>query len=144
MNADAAAIAALLAQDRATQALGITVDSVGDGAATFTMPVVPTMLNAHAVVHGGYIFTLADTAAAYVANAGGQRSVTSHSTVTYLAPARDDGPLHASATKTYGEGRQSIIDVVVRSAAGIEVAHVRCIMRTIAGTVFDPRSDATA
>ncbi|GAB5375218.1 MAG: hydroxyphenylacetyl-CoA thioesterase PaaI [Acuticoccus sp.] len=128
----------LMAQDRATRDLGIVVEEVGKGVARFSMPVTATMLNAHDVAHGGFIFALADTAAAYVGNASGQRSVTSHCAITYLAPAREGDRLLADARETYREGRQAMADVVVNRADGTMIAQFRCQSRTIAGSVFDP------
>jgi uncharacterized protein (TIGR00369 family) len=40
----------------------MTIAAAGPGTATLTMPVTRTMTNGHGMCHGGYIFTLADSA----------------------------------------------------------------------------------
>ncbi|MGO3066304.1 MAG: hydroxyphenylacetyl-CoA thioesterase PaaI, partial [Brevibacterium linens] len=53
--------AAMFANDRASQHLGITVDDHGPGWAQCSMTVTEIMTNGHAITHGGYIFLFADT-----------------------------------------------------------------------------------
>ena len=52
-------------KDTAAQHLGIALKEIGPGYAVMTMRAVDTMLNGHNICHGGYVFTLADTAFAY-------------------------------------------------------------------------------
>ena len=60
-----AASDAMWAEDNASRALGMTLTATGPGTATLTMPIVKTMTNGHGMCHGGYIFTLADSAFAF-------------------------------------------------------------------------------
>ena len=53
---------AMLADDEASRAAGVTIDDVGPGRATVCMRVGETMINGHSLCHGGYVFLLADTA----------------------------------------------------------------------------------
>ena len=48
----------MLANDRATQSLGMQITAMGPGTATLTMPVRADMLNGHATCHGGFITAL--------------------------------------------------------------------------------------
>ena len=75
-------------QDRAAQALGITVEAIGPGSAVCRMAVREDMLNGHATCHGGLIFTLADTAFAYACNAGNRATVALACQISFIAPAR--------------------------------------------------------
>jgi hypothetical protein len=52
---------AMWKDDRASQALGMTIAAVGPGSATVTMTVRPDMLNGFDICHGGLITTLADS-----------------------------------------------------------------------------------
>ena len=61
--------AAMWERDRATQALEMQIVRVSPGEAVISMPVVASMLNGHQTCHGGYIFTLADSAFAYACKA---------------------------------------------------------------------------
>ncbi len=93
-----AAVAALSNLDRAIlDALGISVVSTGPERVTLSMTVAPAMLNSQSVCHGGYLFTLADTACAYAAAAEGMLPVTLDATIDFLAPARPDDRLQATA-----------------------------------------------
>ncbi len=49
-------------KDLSSQHLGIALKDIGPGFATMTMRVSDFMMNGHNICHGGYIFTLADTA----------------------------------------------------------------------------------
>ena len=51
----------MLARDRSSRALGISIDIVAPGAAVATMQVRDDMLNGFDVIHGGLTFALADT-----------------------------------------------------------------------------------
>jgi len=59
----------LYARDPATQMMGMKVAKVGPGHAELIMTVRADMLNGHATCHGGFIFTLADSAFASTAYA---------------------------------------------------------------------------
>jgi acyl-CoA thioesterase len=63
---------AMWATDRASQALGMEVIEVGAGRACLTMTVGEKMANGHGSCHGGYLFTLADSAFAFAATATGR------------------------------------------------------------------------
>ena len=58
----------MYARDHATQALGIKIVAIKPGVASMQMVVQKTMLNGHQTCHGGYIFTLADSAFAFACN----------------------------------------------------------------------------
>jgi acyl-coenzyme A thioesterase PaaI-like protein len=58
---------AMWASDTASQGLGMTLDTVRAGHAVLSMPVRDDMVNGHGTCHGGFIFTLADSAFAFPA-----------------------------------------------------------------------------
>src|SRR5690606_20873972 len=60
-----ACAAAMWADDQASQRLGMELTDVGPGRATVTFTVSEAMVNGHGLCHGGYIFTLADSAFAF-------------------------------------------------------------------------------
>jgi len=63
-----ACAAAMWAQDTASQGLGMVLEAVGPGTAHMAMPVREGMVNGHGLCHGGFIFTLADSAFAFACN----------------------------------------------------------------------------
>lgn len=105
---------AMLAGDRAAQALGIEVDDVSVGRARATMTVRPDMTNGHAICHGGYLFLLADTAFAFACNTRGADVVAAGADVEFLAPAQAGDVLVADAREVVTRGRSGVYDVVVR------------------------------
>ena len=77
---------AMFDRDRASQMLGLTLDSIAPGRAAMTMRVRPDMCNGHAICHGGFIFTLADSAFAYACNSYNLVTVASGCSIDFLAP----------------------------------------------------------
>lgn len=60
--------AAMWAEDRASRGLGMELLEVGEGRATLAMRITESMVNGHGIAHGGFIFTLADSAFAFACN----------------------------------------------------------------------------
>ncbi|MEH3146618.1 MAG: hydroxyphenylacetyl-CoA thioesterase PaaI [Methylobacterium frigidaeris] len=127
---------ALWAGDRASQGLGMRIERVGPGEAVLSMPVRDDMTNGHGTCHGGFIFTLADSAFAFACNSHDQRAVAQHCSVTFLRPGRRGDRLVATAVEREREGRSGICDVTVRDGEGRVVAEFRGLSRTIGGTVL--------
>ncbi|WP_289083110.1 hotdog fold thioesterase, partial [uncultured Sulfitobacter sp.] len=67
--------AAMWSTDTASQSLGMRIDHIAPGAADLSMVVTAAMLNGHGIAHGGYIFTLADSAFAFACNSYNQTTV---------------------------------------------------------------------
>ena len=107
-------VAAMLAGDRASAALGIEVVEHGPGWARARMTVRPDMVNGHDLAHGGLVFTLADTAFACACNGWGPVTVAAGAEISFLAPARAGDVLEASAQVRTRRGRTGIYDVTVR------------------------------
>ena len=115
--------------DRASQGLGMVLDHVAPGAAQLSMTVLPGMLNGHGTCHGGFIFTLADSAFAFACNTDGMASVASHCSISFLRPARAGDHLVATAEERQKAGRGGIYDVRV-TVAGATIAEFRGHSRT--------------
>ncbi|MDQ1659772.1 MAG: 3-hydroxyacyl-CoA dehydrogenase, partial [Cryptosporangiaceae bacterium] len=111
--------------DPAARALGITITAADTGNVRLHMPVTPQMCNGHGIAHGGYVFALADTAAAYAFCTGGRPGVTTHSSVDFLAPARSGETLTAVARERHRGDSAGSYDVSVEAPDGRLVAEVR-------------------
>jgi phenylacetic acid degradation protein PaaD len=107
-------VAAMVAADEASRALGIEIVDRGPGWASARMTVRPDMVNGHDMAHGGLIFTLADTAFACACNSWGPVTVAAGAEITFLAPGRLGDVLHAEARVRTRAGRSGIYDVTVR------------------------------
>ena len=124
------------ADDKASRALDVTIEHVAPGAADVSMTVRETMTNGHGMCHGGYIFTLADTAFAFACNTYNQRCVAQHCSISFVAPAQLGMRLRASARECQRSGRSGVYDVTVTEETGAVVAEFRGLSRTVAGTFF--------
>ncbi len=145
MNAQAlaeACAAAMWAEDAASRGLGMRLDRVAPGEAVLSMTVTERMVNGHGICHGGFIFTLADSAFAFACNTYDQRTVAQHCAVTFIAPARLGDVLTAHAVEVSRSGRSGIYDVTVTAQGGAVVAEFRGHSRTIEGVLL-PGSDGT-
>ena len=59
---------AMWADDKASQGLGMAIESMAPGRSELSMTVREDMVNGHSICHGGFIFTLADSAFAFACN----------------------------------------------------------------------------
>jgi acyl-CoA thioesterase len=129
-----AAAQAMWDQDLASQSLGMSLDSVGRGEAMLSLTVTAAMINGHKTCHGGYIFTLADSAFAYACNSYNQNTVAQHCSVTFLRPAIEGDRLTAAAREVARISRSGVYDVRVTNQNGERVAEFRGHSRAIRGT----------
>ncbi|MEY9929188.1 acyl-CoA thioesterase [Catenulispora sp. GP43] len=99
--------------DKASAGLGIELVELAPGRAVARMRVAASMLNGHAIGHGGYVFLLADTAFALACNSHGPVTVAAGADVSFLAPVAEGDVLTACAVERVLAGRSGIYDVTV-------------------------------
>lgn len=124
----------MMAADRASTDLGIELIDVGDGKATARMTITDSMVNGHAIAHGGYVFLLADTTFACACNSYGPATVAASADITFITQAREGDVLTARAAERIAYGRSGIYDVTVfrgEPATGDVVAEFRGHSRTL-------------
>jgi len=126
---------AMWADDKASRAMGMQIEKVGPGFAVLSMSVGVDMVNGHGLCHGGYIYSLADSALAFACNSRNQRHVARHCQIAYLAPGRLGMRLLAEARERYRGERNGIYDVTVRTEAGETIAEFRGHSRSIPGAL---------
>ncbi|SFS88828.1 acyl-CoA thioesterase [Sulfitobacter marinus] len=129
--------AAMWATDKASQDLGMRIDRIAPGIAHLSMAVTDNMLNGHGICHGGYIFTLADSAFAFACNSYNQLVVAQQNQITYLAPAKSGERLTAKAIEQSKTGRSGVYDVTVTGEDGRVIALFRGLSRSIKGQHFE-------
>jgi acyl-CoA thioesterase len=125
---------AMWADDHASQGLGMRLTHVAPGQATLSMEITTAMTNGHGMCHGGFIFTLADSAFAFACNTYNQRTVAQMAQITFLAPARTGQTLTAQAREVSRQGRGGLYDIRVSAEDGTVIAEFRGHSRTIKGT----------
>ena len=123
--------------DDASSGLGMKIVEVGPGRATLTMKVQPHMVNGQRIAHGGFIFTLADSAFAFACNSHNEKAVAAQGNITFIKPGKLGDELVATAREISRSGRSGIYDVQV-TAGGEVIAEFRGHSRTIGGTWLPP------
>lgn len=132
------------AEDNASRGLAMSLDGVGPGRSRLSMTVTDAMVNGHGLCHGGYIFTLADSAFAFACNTYNQRTVAAGCQIVYVAPGRLGDRLTAEAVERQRSGRSGIYDVTVRRQDGTVLAEFRGNSRTVKGVFLPDQVETTA
>jgi len=129
---------AMFARDRASQALGMRIEAVTPGSARLSMRVRADMLNGHAMCHGGFIFTLADSTFAFACNSRDLATVASACMIDFLAPAHEGDVLTAAAIERSARGRMGVYDIEVTNQRDDTIALFRGKSYRVGGPVIDP------
>lgn len=132
---------AMYQRDLACQHLGIRIVEVSPGGAKMEMAVREEMIQGHATCHGGYIFTLADSAFAFACNTYDLATVAGGCQIDYVAPGKAGDVLTATAQEQTRKGRTGVYDVRVENQDGELVALFRGKSHQIRGTVIHEEQD---
>ncbi len=103
----------MFANDRASQLLGIEVVIPDVGASIASMRVRDDMLNGFDICHGGFVFSLADTAFAFACNAYDDVTVAAAGSIEFLRPAHSGDELRAVALEEHRGRRTGLYTVEV-------------------------------
>jgi acyl-CoA thioesterase len=131
---------AMWREDDASKGLGMRILEVKPGQATLSMTVQPHMVNGQRIAHGGFIFTLADSALAFASNSHNHKAVAAQGNIAFIRPGKLGDVLVATAREISRSGRSGIYDVQV-SAGDEVIAEFRGHSRTIAGTWLPHETD---
>ena len=126
---------AMLAQEGTGPAWGIVIEEARDGYARLSMKVRGDMLNGHGIVHGGMVFSLADTAFAYVCNGRNEKAVAAQASIVFLGSAQEGEILIAEGEEVSTAGRSGVTRVAVRTSEGRPIAEFTGYSRTLGGAV---------
>lgn len=128
--------ASMWRRDQASQWLGLSLDRVAPGQAILSLEVAAHHCNGHGICHGGFIFTLADSAFAFACNSYNTLAVAQHNTISFIAPGRQGDQLIATAQEVSRAGRNGIYDVAVHAGDSL-IATFRGCSRTVKGQHFE-------
>jgi acyl-CoA thioesterase len=123
---------AMWQEDDASKGLGIEILRIKPGEATLAMTVKPHMVNGHGIAHGGFIFTLADSAFAFACNSHNERTVAAQCNISFIKPGKLGDRLIATAREISRTGRSGIYDVRV-TLEDTAIAELRGHSRTVGG-----------
>ena len=133
---------AMWKEDDASKGLGMELVEVKPGRAVLAMTVQPNMVNGQRIAHGGFIFTLADSAFAFACNSHNERAVAAQGNISFVRPGKLGDRLVATAREISRSGRSGIYDVRV-TAGDTVIAEFRGHSRVIPGTWLPTETDAT-
>ena len=127
---------AMYANDHASQTLGIRIEEIAPGFARMSMRVRRDMLNGHQTCHGGFLFTLADSAFAFACNSRNDSTVAAGCSIEFIRPGREGEMLVATAQERVLSGRTGIYDATVVNENGETIAVFRGKSARIQGEVI--------
>jgi acyl-CoA thioesterase len=132
---------AMWKEDDASKGLGMEILEIAPGQATLAMTVKPDMVNGQRIAHGGFIFTLADSAFAFACNTHNERAVAAQGSISFIRPGKLGDRLVATAREISRSGRSGIYDVRITANDDTVIAEFRGHSRVIGG-VWLPPTDA--
>jgi acyl-CoA thioesterase len=115
----------MLAHDKASQFLGMTLDFVDDRKVVVSMRLTESHLNGHGTGHGGLVFALADTAFAIACNTQNHAAVAAGGSIDFVSPGVGGELLTASAIQRSQGRRLGVYDIDVTGEDGRLVAIFR-------------------
>jgi acyl-CoA thioesterase len=126
---------ALFERDKASQSLGMRLSEIRPGYARIVMQVRPDMVNGHHVCHGGFVFSLADSAFAFCCNSHNENTLAAAASIDFLAPAFEGDELAAVANEIWRSRRSGICEITVTNQRGERIALFRGRSQRIDGKV---------
>ncbi|MCL1487400.1 hydroxyphenylacetyl-CoA thioesterase PaaI [Marinobacter sp. M3C] len=132
---------AMYQRDEASRNLGMEITQVSPGKATVTMPVSSIMIQGHGSCHGGYLFTLADSAFAFACNSYNKATVASGCSIDYMLGAREGDLLTASAVEQSRGNRTGVYDITITNQDGHVVALFRGKSYQVRGEVIQSENN---
>jgi acyl-CoA thioesterase len=115
----------MMQHDAFSQWLGITVIDVREGYAKLQMTLRNDMLNGFGVVHGGIVFSLADSAFAFACNNRNNLSMALDTNITFTKSTHPGDVLTAEAVEVHNGKSTGLYLIAVTNQDGVQVAHFK-------------------
>lgn len=112
----------MMRDDAFSQWLGIQVLAVEEGYAKIRMTLRPEMLNGFGVIHGGVMFSLADSAFAFACNNRNNLSMALDTSITFTKSTRPGEVLTAEAKELHNGRSTGLYLVTVTNQKNEQVA----------------------
>ena len=122
--------------------MGMELITCEPGRAVMRMTVRELHLNGHAICHGGFIFTLADSTFAFACNSYNKNAVAAGCSIEFLKPGHLGDVLTCEGVEQTLSGRHGIYDMKVTNQRGQVIALFRGKSAQIKGTVIPETADA--
>lgn len=109
-------------KDYFSQWLGLEIDESGPGYCKLHYRINDQMLNGFGIVHGGVVFSAADSAFAFACNSHGNLTVALDVSITFTRPARSGDLLVVEARELHLGNRTGLYEIRTTNEAGELVA----------------------
>jgi acyl-CoA thioesterase len=111
-------IRSMMDRDRFSQWMGLVIDECGSGYCRLHYTITEDMLNGFGIVHGGILFSAADSAFAFACNSHGPLTVALDANIQYARPVQAGEVLTVEAKEIHLGNRTGIYEVRITNAAG--------------------------
>lgn len=112
----------MMEKDRFSQWLGLVVDESKPGYCRLHYRITDQMLNGFGIVHGGVIFSAADSAFAFACNSHGTLTVALDVSISFTRPANSGDLLTVEAREVHLGNRTGLYEIRTTNAAGELIA----------------------
>ncbi|MES2701459.1 MAG: hotdog fold thioesterase [Bacteroidota bacterium] len=114
-----AILQAMLGKDNFSAWLGLVVDEYREGYCRLHFTVNASMLNGFHIVHGGILFSAADSAFAFACNSHGLISVALDAHISFIKAAKEGDVLTVEAKEIHTGNKTSFYDISIINQSGI-------------------------
>lgn len=108
----------MIARDRFTAWLGLKIDEVREGYCRLHYTVKEDMLNGFERIHGGVLFSAADSAFAFACNSHGLITVALDVSITFTRPALAGDKLYVEAIEIHLGNKTGLYDIRTTNEKG--------------------------
>lgn len=115
-------LARMLEKDRFSHWLGLEVDEISAGYCRLHYNIREDMLNGFENVHGGILFSAADSAFAFACNSHGRLTVALDVSITFTRPGKTGDKLTVEAKEIYLGDKTGVYDIRTTNEEGKLVA----------------------
>ncbi|HEX9511943.1 MAG TPA: hydroxyphenylacetyl-CoA thioesterase PaaI [Puia sp.] len=115
-------LATMLKQDHFTHWLGLEIDEISIGYCKLHYSIREDMLNGFENVHGGILFSAADSAFAFACNSHGRITVALDVSITFTRPVKKGDKLTVEAKEVYLGNKTGVYDIRTTNEEGKLVA----------------------
>ncbi|MCE3013592.1 MAG: hydroxyphenylacetyl-CoA thioesterase PaaI [Proteobacteria bacterium] len=115
----------MLEQDHFSQWMELKVNSIAEGTSTVSMFVKQEMLNGFGVIHGGVLFSLADSAFAFACNSRDNLTLALDAQINFIKKAVRGDLLTASVEEVHSGKTTGVYEVKIRNQASDLIAVFR-------------------
>ena len=112
----------MLETDAFSRWLGLVVDEITEGGCRLHYTVKPDMLNGFGIVHGGVVFSAADSAFAFACNSHGRVALALDVSITFTKAAKNGETLSVEAKEVHLGNKTSVYDIITRNELGEIIA----------------------